>query len=193
MKPGHPPADLRLTAINDRDELNTMNSRDGDSMGRFMDRYWYIWVLITFIAVPGAVVARIQWANSVPSRPKTLPATAIWIPAPPAPLDFSPRGYWLACWLDGTRNVDRCELTDYKGKEVTYFKGDPGFEPEDYSPVTGSNPVPEARLHLKPLSSTTELWEAVGRETVPIAQLQDGTVLVPTQDLPQLREHYESK
>jgi hypothetical protein len=157
-----------------------------------MRRYLYIGIgiVIAIVAALGAIVARIQWANSVPSRPKTLPATAIWIPAPPAPLDFSPRGYWLACWLDVARNVNRCELTGYKGKDVTYFKGDPGFEPEDYSPVTGPNPVPEARLHLQTVSSTMELWTKVGKDVFLIVHLQDGTVLVPTEDLAQLRQRY---
>src|ERR1700691_3001322 len=111
-----------------------------------MRRYWYIWILVAIIAVLGAVIARIQWANSVPSRPKNLPVAAIWVPAPSAPLDFSPRGYWLACWLDAARNVDRCKLTDYDGTN-------PKLE-ADYSPVSGPNPVPETRLHLKPLEST---------------------------------------
>lgn len=135
------------------------------------------------LAILGGLVARVRWASSTPSRPKELSTTAIWIPAPPAPLDFSPRGDWLACWLDATRNVNRCKLTDYKGK--------PEFE-ADYSPVAGPNPVPEARLHLKPLSST-ELWASVGQEMVPVALLEDGTVLVPARDLPQLRERYSSK
>ena len=153
-------------------------------MGRFMDRYWYIWVLITIIALLGAFVARIQWANSVPSRPKTLPATAIWIPAPPAPLDFSPRGYWLACWLDGTRNVDRCKLTDYRGRN-------PKFE-ADYSPVTGPNPVPEDRLHLR-AADPEDLWAVAGQELVPVAHLENGTVLVPTRDLSELRQRFAPK
>ncbi len=154
--------------------------------------YRYIGIPIAIVAVLGAVAARLQWASSVPSRPKTLPATATatWVPVPPTPLEFSPNGYWLACWLDPTRDADRCELTDYKGKEVTYFKGDPGFEATDYSPVTGPNPVPEARLHLLPVSSTFELFVVVGAEMAPIARLQDGTVLVPTQYLSQLRAHF---
>ena len=149
-----------------------------------MHRYWYIGVgmMIAIVVVLGAVVARIQWANSVPSRPKDLPATAIWVPAPPAPLDFSPRGYWLACWLDAARNVNRCELADYKGS--------PSFE-ADYSPITGPNPVKEDRLHLRSVSSE-ELW-APGQELVPIAHLRDGTVLVPSRNLPQLRRRYASE
>ena len=147
-----------------------------------MRRYWYIWVVIAIVAALGAVAARLQWAASPPSRPKGLPATAIWILAPPAPLDFSPRGYWLACWLDGTRNVNRCKLTDYKGN--------PRFE-ADYLPVSGPNPVPEDRLHLRSVGSE-ELWAPTGQELVPVAHLQDGTVLVPAQDLSQLRQRYAS-
>jgi hypothetical protein len=150
-----------------------------------MRRYRYIWIFVAIIAVLGAVAVRLQRAASVPSRPKSLPATAIWVPAPPAPLDFSPRGYWLACWFDATRNVNRCKLTDYKGRNPTFEA--------DYSPVTGTNPVPEVRLHLKPLKSTTELFVTVGEEMPPIAQLEDGTVLVPTKNLSQFRERYASK
>ena len=150
-----------------------------------MRRYWYIWIVIVVVAALGAVIARVQWAVSVPSRPKDLPATAIWIPAPPAPLDFSPRGYWLACWLDAARNVNRCKLTDYKGN--------PKFV-ADYSPATGPNPVSEDRLHLRTVSSEELwLWAPAGHELVPVAHLEDGTVLVPTQDLPQLRERYALK
>jgi hypothetical protein len=150
-----------------------------------MKRRWYIGIgiVIAIVAALGAIVARIQWANSVPSRPKNLPATAIWVSAPPAPLDFSPRGYWLACWLDAARNVDRCELTDYKGH--------PDFE-ADYSPLAGPNPVPEARLHLRSMNSEG-LWAVASQELVPVARLQDGTVLVPTEDFARLRKNFASE
>lgn len=150
-----------------------------------MRRYWYIGIVIVIVAALGAVIARVQWAISVPARPKNFPAAAIWVPAPPAPLDFSPRGYWLACWLDATRNVDRCKLTDYKGRNPTFDA--------DYSPVAGPDPVPETRMHLKPLKSTTELFVTVGEEMPPVAQLEDGTVLVPTENLSQFRERYNTK
>lgn len=148
-----------------------------------MNRNRYVWIVVVLLAVLGAIVGRIQWANSVPARPGTMPATAIWIPAPPAPLDFSPRGYWLACWLDTARNVNQCELADYKGKV--------SFE-DDYSPLTGSHPVPEVRLHLRSVSSE-DLWAPAGQELVPIAHLQDGTVLVPIREVSQLRGRYASK
>jgi hypothetical protein len=149
-----------------------------------MRRYLYIGVGIVLVVVAalGAVISRIQWANSIPSRPKKLSATAtaVWVPAPPAPLDFSPRGYWLVCWLDGARNVDRCELTDYMGDNPSFVA--------DYSPLAGQNPVPENRLHLRSVSSE-ELWAVAGQEMFPIAHLQDGTVLVPTEDLGKWPSH----
>jgi hypothetical protein len=165
--------------------MNVMDSTERDHIGGSMRRYLYvgIGIVIAIVVTLGTIIARIQWANSVPSRPKSLPATAIWVPAPPAPLDFSPRGYWLACWLDAARKVDQCKLTDYKGN--------PSFE-ADYSSLTGPNPVAADRLHLRSVSSE-ELWAPAGQELVPIAHLQDGTVMVPAQDLPQLRERYATK
>jgi hypothetical protein len=88
------------------------------------------------------------------------------LPSPPAPLDLSPRGYWLARWLDRTRNVDRCELTDYSGNPKVA---------EDYSPVLGTNPVPEELLRLKDIRST-DLWAVAGQDLVPVARLRNGTV-----------------
>ena len=148
-----------------------------------MRRYLHVGaaIVIVVVAVFGAGAARLRWAASTPSRPKELPATAVWIWAPPAPLDFSPRGYWLACWLDATRNVNRCKLTDYKGRNPTFEA--------DYLPVAGPNPVPEDRLHLRAMKSE-DLWAVVGQEIVPVACLEDGTVLVPAEDVSQLRKRY---
>lgn len=138
------------------------------------------WISISAVVIAiaiGALGLRLQWANSTPPLPKGMPHAAIWVPAPPAPLDFSPRGYWLACWLDHNRNVNRCKLTDYKGHS--------NFE-EDYSPVGGPNPVPENRLHMKAVDSTN-LWAAIGQDFVPVAHLEDGTILVPTRDVEKFR------
>lgn len=123
------------------------------------------------------LVARIQWAKSIPSRPESLPLNAVWAPAPPAPLDLIPRGYWLGCWLDTSRNVDRCILTDYRGN--VEFVG-------DYSPLTGPAPVPESRLHIAP-QDWPGLWEPTHDDLVPVARLQDGTVLVPTKYLSEMK------
>ncbi len=145
------------------------------------------WKAISAVVIAvaiGALILRIQWASSTPSLPTGLPQTAIWIPGPPVPLDFSRRGSWLACWLDHDLHVDRCSLTDYKGNSE--------FE-ADYSPVAGPNPVPENRLHLKSLDSTMDLWSAIGQDFVPIAHLEDGTILVPARDVDKFRTRFISK
>ena len=152
-------------------------------MRRFMDRYWYIWVLITIIAVLGALAARLQWAGSTPARPKTLPATAIWVRTPPTPLEFSPQGDWLACWLNKARNSDYCRVTDYRGK--LEFEG-------DFSPISGLNPVPDSDLRLKNGTGDLWAWSDQDKRSVPVAYLQDGTILVPTRNLAELRRLYFS-
>jgi hypothetical protein len=138
-----------------------------------------VFIVVVALALFSMLFLSIRWAAD-PRRPTDLPQTAIWIPAPPAPLDLYPRGYWLACWLDRTRNVNRCKLTDYKGK--------PKFD-DDFSPVAGPNPVPEDRLSLKHMGST-DLWAVAGQDLVPIARLKDGTILVPTRNLAELRPRY---
>jgi hypothetical protein len=141
-------------------------------------------VVVLITAMLSALGIRVWWASSAPSRPKGLPETAIWVPAPPAPLDLSPRGYWLACSIDETRNVDHCKVTDYKGKSK--------FE-ADYLALNGPNPIPKDRLHLNHFGSTTDLWVVVGQELVPIARLEDGTTLVPTQYAAELRPRFAPK
>ncbi len=75
---------------------------------------------------------------------------------------------------------------------VTNYKGERQFD-ADYSAVVGPNPVPKDQLHLLPLHSTTDLWAVVGQELVPIARLEDGTVLVPTRNVTELRPRYAPK
>jgi hypothetical protein len=149
-----------------------------------MRRYWYIGVVVVILAIVGGGVARIQWANSIPSRPKDLPVAAVWVPAPPAPLDFSPRGYWLACWLNKSQNQDYCKVTDYKG--TSDFEG-------DFSPVAGSNPIPDNDLHLKKVETgSLWAWSEQDQRTVPVVHLDDGTILVPMRNLAELRHLYFS-
>jgi hypothetical protein len=142
-------------------------------------------ILAMIVVVVGAIVIRLSWAASTPSLPKGLPKTAIWLPAPPTPLNFSPSGYWLACWLDHTRNVDRCKLTDYKGNSK--------FE-EDYTAIAGLNPIPDDRLNLTKVGdSDLWAWSRQDSRGVPVAHLKDGTILVPSRDLVELRNRFSSQ
>jgi hypothetical protein len=99
-------------------------------------------------AVLGFLGIRLLWAARIPSRPKAMPQTSIWVPGPPAPLDLSLRGVWLGCWLDETKNVNHCKVTDYKGNAQ--------FD-EDFLPVNGHAPIAHEHLHLKQIG-TLELW-----------------------------------
>jgi hypothetical protein len=130
----------------------------------------------------GATDVHLLSAASDPQRPKNVPKNAKWIPGPPAPLDLSPRGVWLACWVDQSRNVNRCKVTDYKGN--TQFD-------EAYVAVSGRGPVSNDRLHVKPIT-TMELWTWVKKDhrDVPIVRLEDGTILVPARDIDDLRARY---
>ena len=145
---------------------------------------WFVIALAVTVAGLVALGLRLHWAASPPSRPKNLPADAIWVPVPPTPLEFTPNGYWLACWFDPARNVDRCETTDYKGKQEYVA---------DYAPLNGPNPVPEDLLKLKPVESTFDLFAFAGdtieADMVPIARLEDGTILVPSRDLAAFRKY----
>jgi hypothetical protein len=148
---------------------------------RFRKALQVVVIILAVVALAlVAIVLRVWWASSTPSRPKSLPVTSTWYPVPPTPLNFSPDGYWLACWVDHTRNVNRCKLTDYKGRNSEFET--------DYSPLGGSGPVPEDQLRL--ISGyTTDLFAAAGHDFVPIARLKDGTILVPTHDLAEFRQH----
>jgi hypothetical protein len=130
----------------------------------------------------GATMLRLHWAASAPSRPNGMPENAIWVPAPLSPLDLSRRGVWLGCRLDRSKNVNRCKLTDYAGSTEL---------DEDFLPVTGAAAVGADRLHLKKVG-TMELWTWSERDhrSVPIVHLEDGTILVPSRNLTELRARY---
>jgi len=120
-----------------------------------------------------------------PPRPKSMPLNAIWMPGPNAPLDRTPRGVWLACWLNQAKSINRCKVADYKGSVQ--------FE-EDFLPVAGVAPVPSELLRPQPVG-TMELWTWVEKDKrdVPVVRLENGTILVPARDLEVLRGRYSQK
>lgn len=139
-------------------------------------------VLGAVLAVVACLGVSLMWAAHTPSKPKDMPATSVWVPGPNAPLDFPPRGVWIGCWLEKTRNVNRCKVADYKGQVE--------FE-EDFVSVTASGSIPDAELKLKQIG-TMELWTWVEehKREVPVIRLQNGTVLVPKRDVDALRIRY---
>lgn len=136
----------------------------------------------TVLGILACLAGRLVWAAHTPSRPKDMPTASIWVPGPNAPLDLSPRGVWVGCWLDKAKNVNRCKVAN--------FKGHVEFE-EDFVPVNGGGPLPDAELNPKHIG-TMELWTWVDehKREVPIVRLKNGTILVPERDLAALRSRY---
>jgi hypothetical protein len=130
----------------------------------------------------GLVFFRLWWASLPPTRPKDMPPDSVWIEAPVAPFDFSPRGYWLGCWLDTLRNLNRCCVTDWRGHVE--------FQ-DEYKALSGSEPVPQTDLRLR-LVDTAQLstWSDSYQAMVPIALLTDGQILVPTKAYDELRRRF---
>jgi hypothetical protein len=124
--------------------------------------------------------ACLSGAPMTPARPESMPQNAIWIPGPGAPLDRTPRGVWLACWLDRAKSTNRCKVADYKGNIQ--------FD-EDFLPIAGSSPIPSELLHLRQ-TGTMDLWTWVEKDSreVPIVRLENGVVLVPARDIEVLRK-----
>jgi hypothetical protein len=139
-------------------------------------------VVVGFGAITIIALLCIVRLAASPSAPTNMPQSSIWFPAPPSPLDFSPRGVWVACWFDKVRESDHCRLEDAKGHLV--------FD-EDFTPVSTNVPVPDERLHLKKVD-TMSLWTWVQRDerNVPVIRLEDGTILVPTRNLADLKGRY---
>ncbi len=120
----------------------------------------------------GLVFGRLWWATLTPRRPANMPIGSVWVWAPPAPLDFSPRGYWLGCWLDGSQNVNRCRVTDRNGH--VHFE-------DEYRSLIREMPIPSAELLIRTYKDTSELWawSKTMHNDVAVVRLANGEILVP--------------
>jgi hypothetical protein len=135
--------------------------------------------LSVFVFALVTIFLRLWWASLPPSRPRNMPPGSIWIEAPPAPLDFSPRGHWLGCWTVVSQSANRCAVTNWRGN--VEFEG-------DFKPISGASPIPAADLTLAP-TDTGDLWmwSETLNAVVPIAHLTNGQVLVPAKAWDELR------
>ncbi len=113
------------------------------------------------------IVARFWWATLTPSVPKHWPPGSVWIQAPPAPLDWSPRGQFVGCWLDNRTNTDKCEFANYRGKISRVGK---------YTTCDDRAPLPDSQLGIRAADYTKGTFD---ESTVDGVKLQDGTVLIP--------------
>jgi hypothetical protein len=114
-------------------------------------------VIGLIVVIAGPIIFRPWWVSHPPSRPKNMPASAVWIAGPPAPLFLAPRGVWLGCWLEAQRGVDKCRFANYDG--VVLKEG-------DYTTCNDNPPVPETRLKPRNHDQSTAF-----------IFLQDGTML----------------
>ena len=114
-----------------------------------------------------SVVARFWWATLTPKVPEHWPQGSVWVEAPPAPLDWSPRGQFVGCWLDHQRNVDRCQFANYQGK-ISYVG--------DYTTCDDQPPLLDWQLNIHPADYTKEGGDQSLEDRV---ILQNGTRLIP--------------
>jgi hypothetical protein len=114
-----------------------------------------------------AAFLRFWWATLTPSIPKNWPQGSMWIEAPPAPFDWSPRGDFVGCWLDSQRNVDRCQFADYKGK-VSHVG--------EYTTCDERSPISNQELNIRAADYSKGTFD---ESTVYGVRLQNGKILIP--------------
>lgn len=113
------------------------------------------------------VVARFWWATLTPKVPEHWPQGAVWVEAPPAPLDWSPRGQFVGCWLDSQWNTDRCQFANYRGK-ISHVG--------DYTTCDDRSPLSDSRLGIRAADYTKGTFD---ESTIDAVKLQGGMILIP--------------
>lgn len=115
-----------------------------------------------------SVVLGYWWANTVPSRPNSVNANAVFLWAPHVGLPAPRRGWWLACWEH--QDTSRCRLSNVNG--VTEFEG-------EFVPYGRQGPVAsgELRIAARRTERAQKLW--IGDALVPLVYLDSGAVLIP--------------
>jgi hypothetical protein len=134
-------------------------------------------VVALLVSVLLGIRALVWWSHSVPTRPASVSADAVWIPGPPVPFELTRRGNWLECRTEGLLN--RCIVSGADGAKV--YDG-------LFSPKEGAAPVPDERLRYG-ATNTGDLWTwlNVANRNVPVIRLKDGTVLLPTEGYQELK------
>jgi hypothetical protein len=131
-----------------------------------LEKVVYALATIVALLILGLVGAY-WWAGTVPSRPKTAAANAVFLWAPHVGFPGPRRGWWLSCSDDNGHN--RCKLSDVDGN--TEYEG-------EFVPFGDKTPVPADELKIDPeKTSDNKLW--IGSALVPLVVLQNGKILVP--------------
>ena len=112
------------------------------------------------------VAARFWWATLTPNIPEHWPSGSVWVEGPPAPLDWSPRGQFVGCWLDSQRNVDRCQFANYQGK-ISHVG--------DYTTCDDRPPLSDSQLKIRTADYTKGAFD---ESTIDAVKLQGGILLI---------------
>jgi len=110
------------------------------------------------------------WNNRVPRRPKGVPDDAVFLDWGIPKVPTSKGGDWLNCWPEPEVGRDRCRLTHADG--TVRYEG-------DFIPYPAGGSVPADQLRIEPVrTQENSLW--VGFAFVPVIQLTNGKILIPT-------------
>jgi hypothetical protein len=111
------------------------------------------------------------WAGHKPQRPPTVSSSALYVRPNNLPFSLHKTGYWLECWFEEDRNVDRCKLTDEDGTV--------SFE-DEYLPCVGHTPLPQSELVFN-IQWTGRVWTQSPdkRTNAPVVHLENGQNLLP--------------
>jgi hypothetical protein len=145
--------------------------------------YFSVISAISGIAVTAAIclaAARIS-SQSTPQRPQQLAATAVWRPTPSDQLRLTPHGDWIDCRQDGRQA--HCLVTDAKGQPE--FDGVFSTLPQD-KPLESAQLVPVTSEAIAPW-----MWSSHAGRLVPMIHLEDGTVLAPSESVPDVQGYVE--
>lgn len=121
-------------------------------------------------ALTFGLIGTYRLANTIPSRPKGVPGSAVFLWAPPVGFPGLPRrGWWLSCWVQGER--DHCSLSDINGNAE--YQG-------DFLRYGDKRSLTQDELQIdseKTADIETKLWN--GNVFVPIVFLRNGEILIP--------------
>lgn len=129
-------------------------------------------VVVSFVvglSFVGILVAY-WWTNTVPSRPKSVRADAVFIWAPHVGVPVPRRGWWIACWESEGKNWCSVSWIDgtlkYQGEFIPYRR-------------TTSVPTAELIIDAEKTQQADGFW--LGETRVRLVYLTNGDVLIPAE------------
>ena len=137
-------------------------------------------VLLLPVAAIGLVLLRLEWVAQTPRKPAWLPDSAVWVSGPYTPLEFQKYGELVGCALARQAPM-RCWFTDYRGS--LYFEG--LFVPLHGEAISeihiAPGELPDFKFYLRSQDAT-----------INIIRLQNGTILVPVDEVEAVRSRKQA-